>query len=226
MHHGMIGKLQPGRSPAIVRHLSLAALAVLIALEFTVWATESRAHAATSPTGAGLLQPYTYNQCSSGRHFVDPINVVWYGFGSGYHWPYVTHRLESWGGWTHNDYNDLFGVIPITPDYQYTVHPGGGCDRDLAQRADDCRFCNRNHVRVLYGNSSYLVGDAHHDSTVWCGGPAHISSSFDSAENVIVSFWRKHASAGYHWWGDTRTIIQCNGFHVRSSGYPAFAYSG
>jgi hypothetical protein len=83
----------------------------------------------------------------------------------------VTTRLENWGGWTHNDYNDLFGIIPITPDYQYTVHPDGSCDRDLAQRADDCRFCNRNHVRVLHGNSSYLVGDAHHDFTVWCGGP-------------------------------------------------------
>ncbi len=222
----MIGTNSMTRWPRRTPARRLAALSVLLAVAGAGLAFGMSAHAETPYNAVGLYQPYTYNSCGPGRHFVDPINVVWWGFGRGYHWQYVTSRLEHWGGWTHNDYKDLFGIIPITPDYQYTVHPNATCSRDLAQRADDCRFCNRNHVRVLYGDSSELVGDAHHDFTVWCGGPAHIASSFDSPENLIVSFWRKHAVVQYGNWGNTRTMIECDGSHVRSSGYPAFLYSG
>jgi len=106
---------------------------------------------------------------------------------------------------------------------QWTTHLNGSCTQDLQQQADGCPFCNRRHVRIMYADSTYLVGDAHYDDTVWCGGPAHKASTFDGPENDLVTAWRSHGgSANYGWWGNTRHMQQCDGSYTWSSGYPAF----
>lgn len=190
-------------------------------------AAATAATATPTPQSMDLKAPYTYNDpCTD--NWVDPINVVWSKFSTNPHYNTVTNLLENWAGLTINDYNY------VTVDHQDTKHVNGSCSRDLAQRANDCIACNRDHIRVMFANSTYLVGDAHHDVNTFdfdtpnndgCGefGVGHASSTFDGPENSLVTAWRTHGgTASYGWWGNTSPRPQCDDTMVHGSGYPAF----
>lgn len=181
----------------------------------------------------GLSAPYTFNGCGGGAHYVDPINVLWFGPNAVV--SKVAHGLEVWGKWTHDDYKSPF-TNATHVDYQYIGQAlSGACRRDSAQRADGCAACDRNHVRLFSttsrANRTYIVGDAHHDQTVISpgsncpvGGAGHVASDFNGPREDIQKFWSAHNERTYYrYWGNTRPLKQCDDSFAHSNGYVLYA---
>lgn len=208
----MNGRPQVDRGPERRRLLKLLGLGAVAMMTFIAVVIAAQARA--PQRGVGLVDAYTHHEhCPRGGGSVDPINTVWSG-------PkalpgMVARGLGRYGDWTSDDYKNFFG-----PDYQ-AVREIGGCFRDDRHRADDCEFCNRNHIRLFATarrKTVYTVGDAHHDLTVISPHCIHhIASSFNQPRNLIMRFWpgRKH----YDRWRNTQRLMQCDGSYHSSDGF-------
>lgn len=185
----------------------------------------------------GLYSGYTtHSGCPQGQP-IDPINVVWSGNTSATNPTTIADVFSSRLAWTHNDYDSPFG-----PDYQYVIrYPGHYCQRDQAQRADDCAICNRDHIRFFptyitgYGSPFHVVGDAHHDENVVSTGclhgiipVGHISSDFNGPRNLVVRKWTALGGgySGVFWrrWRNDQPLRQCDGSYHSSNGWVAFLH--
>ena len=164
--------------------------------------------------------PYTYRSCPaamSGR--VDPINVVFYGWGT---WGRAVSQIETHAGWT------------ATSGSEQSFVDHGGCYPTHGQRAsgDGSRF----HVRVRGQHPDAelgwtATGDAHHEDLVvfpWpCGHAVDSSgpggSGFDQGRDALRDRFAAAGHAWYlEWWGNTQSFKQCDGDFAGSDGWTLF----
>lgn len=185
---------------------TLSALALLSALLITV--APASAHFDT-----GM---YTHHGCPAGKDRIDPINVVFYGWGT---WDRAVSQIQSHAGWTHSS-----GSAQTFVDH-------GNCYAMQAQRASASGISTRFHVRLhpIHRDPTLgwtTVGDAHHEDWVNfppCGhavdsnGPN--GSGFDWGRRQLRILFQAggHQWEGY-WWGNTQNFRQCDGDWARSDG--------
>jgi hypothetical protein len=212
-------------------HTKLSA-AIFVAVIALVAAAPAEAVIPDDGGGSTTLDTglYTHNRCpiDPPRSRVDPINVVFYNWGT---WDRVVRSLEYHAGWKNED-----GSTQYFTDSR-------GCFDMNAQRASGSVSSSRFHLRLhqvpqdrMLGYLS--VGDAHHEDFVtgfsgcWdnggFGGHAVDSngpegSGFDRGRQEL----RQRMAAGGHtwyreWWGNTQNFKQCDGDYARSDGYTVY----
>lgn len=226
---------------------------LLLVLAATVLAAAASGAGAAGCVGTackdrvGLRSAYTYNSgCTAGP--IDPINVLWFGSGSGASIGPVGQDMSDIG-WTFNDNQQVnlgpFGFAnPFPVDHQqvreFRTAPEGNlpsCVGDATQRATGFLLASdRNHVRLFptaapAGTPSYVVGDAHHDHTVNgnfnCVSLSiipskHKASDFNGPRNAIAgAFMARGAFAHFDNWENGRQLQQCDGTYVGSDGQVA-----
>jgi hypothetical protein len=165
---------------------------------------------------------YTHSTCpGSSSNRVDPINVVFYGWGT---WDRALSQIQSHAGWA-----DSGGSTQYFVDH-------GNCAVMHGQRASAGILSSRFHIRVRGQHSDpslgwTATGDAHHEDFVVfpvpCGhavdsnGPS--GSGFDQGRNRLES---NFASAGHttfdSFWGNSQNMKQCDGDLAHSDGWLAF----
>jgi hypothetical protein len=163
---------------------------------------------------------HTQRECPpSGSTRVDPVNVVFYGWGT---WGRAVSQIEAHAGWTATSGSTQFFV-----DH-------GGCRAPHAQRASGTG--SRFHVRIRGQHPDpelgwTATGDAHHEDLVLlplpCGhavdsnGPG--GSGFDQGRDELRD---RFAAAGHPWhevwWGNTQSFKQCDGDYAGSDGWTLF----
>jgi hypothetical protein len=175
-----------------------------------------------APASAHLdgAEPYTHNNCASTASTrVDPINIVFHGWGT---WGRAVSQIEAHAGWT-----------ATSGSYQWFVDDAS-CYSMHGQRAsgEGSRF----HVRIRGQHPDETLGwtatgDAHHEDLVmvpWpCGhavdsnGPG--GSGFDQGRNELRD---RFEAAGHSWslvwWGNTQSFKQCDGDYAASDGWTVF----
>ena len=164
--------------------------------------------------------PYTHKACpASAENRVDPINVVFTGWGT---WGRAVSQIESHVGWT----------ATSGTEQSFTDH--GLCYPMHAQRAsgEGSRF----HVRLRGQHKDASLrwttwGDAHHEDLVFwpvpCGHAVDSNgaggSGFDQGRDEVE---RGFAAAGHAtqrvWWGNTQSFKQCDGDYAASDGWTLF----
>jgi hypothetical protein len=177
-------------------------------------------HGAPASAHFDSAEPYTHRACpESPAARVDPINVVFHGWGT---WGRAVSQIETHAGWTETSGSDQLFV-----DH-------AACHPMHAQRAsgDGSRF----HVRIRGQHPDdalrwTAMGDAHHEDLVvvpWpCGHAVDSSgpggSGFDQGRDEL----RERFAEGGHtwfraWWGNTQSFKQCDGDYAASDGWTLF----
>ncbi|MDE3112100.1 MAG: hypothetical protein KGN00_02020 [Chloroflexota bacterium] len=90
-----------------------------------------------------------------------------------------------------------------------------------AQRASACGGCDRYHVRFRTSSArpDRTVAASHYEVVSWCG---HSSRSFDHARDRIAAAAAASGRAvTWHFWGNTKMSVQCDGYEVASDGWIA-----
>ncbi len=90
-----------------------------------------------------------------------------------------------------------------------------------AQRASACGGCDRYHTRFRASSSrpDLTLGAAHYEVVSWCG---HSSRSFDNArDHIAAEMARGGRRVTWHFWGNTKMSLQCDGYEVASDGWIA-----
>jgi hypothetical protein len=186
--------------------------------------------AATASAHFDTSGQYTHKGCpGTTSNRVDPINFVFYGWGT---WDRAARSIEAHAAWYDQGGSD-----------QYFVDHGN-CYLRHTQRASNGVTHSRFHIRLRGQHSDYYLGwtttgDAHHEDVVtgftgcWetygLGGHAvdangSNGSGFDQGRREL----RLRLEAGGHsWftqnWGNTQNFQQCDGDWARSDGTVVFA---
>jgi hypothetical protein len=160
---------------------------------------------------------YTHRLCPpTASTRVDPVNVVFTGWGT---WGRAESQIVAHAAWTNTS-----GSAQSFVDH-------GGCNAMHAQRASG--LGSRFHVRLRGQHWDPALGwtalaGAHHEDLVTfpvpCGhavdanGPE--GSGFDQGRDELE---RRFAAAGHVtrrvWWGNTRSLKQCDGDYASSDGW-------
>lgn len=236
----MLRRRQPAVPSAMSGHLGTPAQRILACaiLALLIGASVASATNFSLVKRVGLYSGYTTHAACPRGQPIDPINVVWSGNSSSVTPASVANVFSNRIGWTHDDYQSPYGA-----DNQYVIrYPGHYCQRDAAQRADDCAICNRNHVRLFpsyitgYGSPYHVVGDVHHDenvANVSCTHAlvipvGHIASDFNKTRNMVVKKWTAlgggYAGVFLRRWRNDQPLRQCDGSYHSSDGYVAFLH--
>jgi len=165
---------------------------------------------------------YTYDRLCSRDTRVDPLNVVFYTWGT---WGRAENQVEAHAGWS-----DDGGSRQLFSDH-------GMCYEQHTQRASAGISSSRYHLRIRGQHDDpawgwAATGDAHFEDIVWpeCGEfPRHAvrensptGSGFDWARNELAAAM---GAAGhyvyYAWAGNTQNFRQCDGEYARSDGNAA-----
>jgi hypothetical protein len=161
---------------------------------------------------------FTQRSCPAAAHTrVDPINVVFHGWGT---WGRAVSQIETHAGWT-----------ATTGSQQHFVDHGR-CQTQHAQRASG--HASRFHVRLRGQHPDAALrwvatGDAHHEDLVLfppCGHAVDETGSrgsgFDQGRDELRA---RFAAAGHAsalvWWGNTQSFKQCDGDYAGSDGWTA-----
>ncbi len=184
--------------------------AVLVALG--VGASPATAHFDSSQ--------YTWNQCGSNHHRVDPVNVVFYGYGKSA--LYAAAHVQQHTGWSN------------TSGSSQVFYTHGNCRTMNEQRASACGTCDRNHLRFFQtyhagdDGRDAIVADAHHELFVeGCLPGGHAvspdegnGSGFDIGRRRIYDHFKAHHYTKFVPWGNTQKLWQCReNWYARSNGY-------
>jgi hypothetical protein len=193
----------------------LRALAALL-----VSVVASLVAALAAPAHFDPADPYTHGACpASAENRVDPINVVFTGWGT---WGRAVSQIESHLGWTATS-----GTEQSFTDHElcYPMH-------DQRASGEGSRF----HVRLRGQHKDVSLrwttwGDAHHEDLVFwpvpCGHAVDSNggggSGFDQGRDEVE---RGFAAAGHAtqrvWWGNTQSFKQCDGDYAASDGWTLF----
>lgn len=163
---------------------------------------------------------YTHKGCPGVvANRVDPINIVFYTWGT---WDRALSQTQSHAGWSDTSGSD-----------QYFVDHGN-CALRHGQRANGDGLSSRYHIRVRGQHSDTTfgwtsTGDAHHEDFVTsCPGHAvdqngPSGSGFDQGRRQLLATFD---NAGHSWfetfWGNTQTLLQCDGGGASSDGWVDF----
>ncbi len=208
------------------RMLPLAMLTTVVVLlsvsvcSFVVTEAQGKlCEACAHRVGSEVFYTHATNTCGGAP--IDPINLVWYdpktssAFAETVASDFSAYSFDNW----------LEEQDQIT-DPQAVRDTTGKCINEKTEVSNagpfDAIQGSRGHARLFdtYNEQDripYVVGDAHVDQTsTKCGSPAgHYSVDFLVVKRVIYKFW--HSPKHFDFWGNTRSIKQCNGHEPSQS---------
>jgi hypothetical protein len=174
---------------------------------------------APAPAHFDSTSKYTHTASNcSGASRVDPINIVFYTWGT---WARAENQVQTHAGWTNGSGSPQYFWDHSTC---YLMH---------TQRASGCGTCGRFHIRIRGQHEDPTLGwtatgDAHHeDWVITCGHAVDANgpngSGFDQGRAQLSNaMWMGGHSYYYTWWGNTQNFQQCDGDYSGSDGNTSF----